>query len=58
MGTGEREYTIEQHARKAKRLAEAATEPRHRAALDRIDALLGQIASPLDFLGSFFRGRR
>ena len=56
--TGEREYHVEQRLRQAKRLAETATEPRHRALLERIDALLKQIASPFDLLGDFFGGRR
>ena len=52
--TNEQPYLLEQRLRRAKELAEASAEPRHRALLDRIDRLLKQVASPFDFLGSFF----
>lgn len=52
--SGERPYLIEQRLRRAKKLAEASAEPAHRALAGRIDELLKVIASPFDFLGSFF----
>ncbi len=57
MGLDEREYHVEERVRRAKALAEAATEPRHKALLGRIDDLLKQFASPFEFLEAFF-GRR
>ncbi|MFO0798170.1 MAG: hypothetical protein U0804_11900 [Gemmataceae bacterium] len=57
MGLGEREYHVESRVRRAKLLAEAAAEPRHRELLPRIDELLKQFAAPFDFLDAFF-GRR
>jgi hypothetical protein len=57
MGLDEREYYVEERVRRAKALAEAATEPRHKALLGRIDELLKQFAAPFDFLDAFF-GRR
>lgn len=53
--TNERPYHTEQRLVKAKRLAEAATEPRHRQLLDRIDRLLKQVALPFDFFEDLFR---
>jgi tetratricopeptide (TPR) repeat protein len=58
LGTGEREYHVERRVRRAKQLAEAAAEPRHRALLGRIDDLLKQVAMPFDFLDAFFNGSR
>jgi tetratricopeptide (TPR) repeat protein len=55
--TGDREYVVENRVRRAKVLAEAATEPRHKALLERIDELLKQIATPFDFLDAFFSRR-
>jgi hypothetical protein len=52
--TGERPYYVEQRLRRAKRLAEASPEPRHRALLDRIDRLLKQVGTPFDILESLF----
>jgi len=57
VGLGEREYHVEGRLRRAKALAEAATEPRHRELVGRIDELLKAYASPFDFLDAFF-GRR
>lgn len=57
MGLDEREYHVEERVRRAKALAEKATDPRHRALLGRIDDLLKQFASPFEFLEAFF-GRR
>lgn len=54
MGLGEREYHVEGRLRRAKALAEAATEPRHRELAGRIDELLKQYAAPFDFLDAFF----
>jgi len=56
-GLGEREYHVEGRLRRAKALAEAATEPRHRELVGRIDELLKVYAAPFDFLDAFF-GRR
>ncbi|MDB5311654.1 MAG: hypothetical protein JWO38_5856 [Gemmataceae bacterium] len=52
--SGEREYYVEQKLRRAKQLAEAATEPRHRALLGRIDELLKDVAPRFGFLDAFF----
>ncbi|QDU23445.1 hypothetical protein [Urbifossiella limnaea] len=57
MGLGEREYHVEGRVRRARALADAATEPRHKALLPHIDELLKQFAAPFDFLDAFF-GRR
>lgn len=54
LATGEREYYVEGRLRRAKELAEASAEPRHRGLLGRIDRLLQQIATPFDFLDAFF----
>ncbi len=53
-GLGEREYHVEGRLRRAKALADAATEPRHRELAGRIDELLKQYAAPFDFLDAFF----
>lgn len=54
MGIGEREYHVEGRVRRAKALAEAAADPRHKALLGRIDELLKGFASPFEFLEAFF----
>ena len=54
LGTGEREYHVEQRLRRAKQLAEASPDPRHRGLADRIDAMMKRFASPFEFLDSFF----
>ena len=53
-GLGEREYHVEGRLRRAKALADAATEPRHRELAGKIDELLKQYAAPFDFLDAFF----
>ena len=58
LATREREYHIEQRLFRAKKLAEASPEPRHRAIIVRIDELLKQVAMPeLDEMFSSFFGR-
>lgn len=57
IGAGEREYQVEARVRRAKTLAEAATDPRHKALLPRIDELQKRFASPYDFLEAFFNRR-
>src|SRR5205823_14879852 len=57
LNTGEREYYAEQRLRKAKRLAEASTEPRHKALVERIDTLLKRVALPFDFFADLFGDR-
>jgi hypothetical protein len=58
LASGEREYYVERRLRRAKELAEASADPRHRALLGRIDQLLKQIATPFDIFETFFGGRR
>jgi len=55
--TGERPYYTEQRLARARRLAEASPEPRHRGLLDRIDALRKQVGMPFDILDSLFGDR-
>ena len=58
LATREREYSTEQRLRRAKKLAEASSEPRHRAIIVRIDELLEQVALPqFDEMFSSFFGR-
>lgn len=57
VGKGDRIYSASRFLLIAKALAEASGEPRHRAVLDRIDALLKEIDSPPsfgDYFGNFF----
>jgi tetratricopeptide (TPR) repeat protein len=57
LNTGESEYYAEQRLRKAKRLAEGSAEPRHKALVERIDALLTKVALPFDFFADLFGDR-
>lgn len=53
----EAEGRIRLQAQEARRLAEASREPRHKALLPRIDALLRSLPDEFAFLDSFFKGR-
>jgi hypothetical protein len=55
--TGERPFHVEQRLARAKRLAEASPDPRHRGLLDRIDRLHKQVGMPFDILDSLFGDR-
>lgn len=55
--TGERPYYTEQRLARAKALAEASAEPRHRALLERIDRLRKQVGTPFDIFDSLFGDR-
>ena len=53
--TNARHYYVSQRAAKAKQLADASHEPRHKALHDRIEDIRKEFASPFDFLDGFFR---
>ena len=52
--TNARPYYVSGRVEHARRLVEAATEPRHKALADRVEALRREVASPFDFLDGFF----
>lgn len=55
--TRERPYFTEQRLARAKKLAEASAEPRHRQLLERIDRLRKQLSTPFDIFDSLFGDR-
>ena len=57
LARNERLWSVETQLHAAKKMAEKATEPRHRQLGERIDELLKRVGGPLDFLSGFFGDR-